>query len=174
MDLGRALHQVDADPAKARAAMESSLAQAQQTLDELRNLSRGIAPPILVDRGLVAALDGLIARSAIPVSFTTNLPRDRRPDEIPARVQDAAFYVVSEALTNAAKHSGAAHAEVEVHFGEQILRVTVRDEGRGGATYGVGSGLVGLRDRLAGLDGSLDVYSPAGGPTVLTAILPCG
>jgi signal transduction histidine kinase len=183
MDLGRALHQVDADPAKARVAMESSLTQAQQTLDELRNLSRGIAPPILVDRGLVAALDELTARSAIPVRFVTNLPRDRRPDEIPARVQDAAFYVVSEALTNAAKHSGAERAEVEVHLGEQMLRVTVRDEGRGGATYDGsggpldrtgGTGLLGLRDRLAGLDGMLDLYSPAGGPTVLTAILPCG
>lgn len=171
MDLGRALHQQD--PVKARAAVESSLTQAQQTLDELRNLSRGIAPPILVDRGLVAALDELTARSALPTTLTTNLPRHRRPDEVPARVQDAAFYVVSEALTNAAKHSGAERAEVEVHLGEQILRVTVRDEGRGGAAYGLGSGLVGLRDRLAGLDGSLDVYSPVGGPTVLTALLPC-
>lgn len=182
MDLGRALHQVDEDPAKARAAMESSLDQAHQTLEELRNLSRGIAPPILIDRGLVAALEELTTRSAIPVTFATNLPRDRRSEEIPARVQDGAFYVVSEALTNAAKHSGAAHAEVEVHFGEGILRVTVRDDGRGGAAYGGsasalahpgGTGLLGLRDRLAGLDGSLDVYSPVGGPTVLTAILPC-
>ena len=174
MDLGRALHQVDADPAKARAAMESSLAQAQQTLEELRNLSRGIAPPILVDRGLVAALGELTTRSAVPAACTTNLPRDRRPDEIPARVQDAAYYVVSEALTNAAKHAGATRAPVEVHVGEGMLRVTVRDDGVGGATYGGGgSGLAGLRDRLAGLDGWLDVDSPAGGPTVVTAVLPC-
>lgn len=172
MDLGRALHQIDQDPDKARTAMESSLTQARETLDELRNLSRGIAPPILVDRGLVAALDELTVRSAVPVAFTTNLPRDRRPDEIPARVQDATFYLVSEALTNAAKHSGAPRAEVDVQLAEGILRVVVRDEGCGGAVTPVGGGLAGLRDRLAGLDGMLDVHSPAGGPTVLTAVIP--
>lgn len=174
MDLGRALHQLDQDPVRARTAMESSLSQARETLDELRNLSRGIAPPILVDHGLVAALDELTARSALPVVFTTNLPRDRRPDEIPARVQDATFYLVSESHTNAAKHSGAQAAEVEVHHGEGVLRVVVRDDDRGGAGLTPGGGLAGLRDRLTGLDGTLEVSSPTGGPTVLTALLPCG
>lgn len=172
MDLGRALTKLEDDPASARAAVESSMTQARDTLDELRLLSRGIASPVLLDRGLGAALEDLVDRSAIPARLTTNL--HGRDSGIPERVQNATYYIVSEALTNAAKHSGAARVDVGAHLSEDMLRITVRDEGRGGAVVGVGTGLVGLRDRLQGLDGRLEVSSPPGGPTVLTALLPTG
>lgn len=176
MDLGRALHQLDSDPGTARSALESSLDQARGTLAELRGLSRGIAPPVLADRGLVAALDELTARSAIPTTFTTDLPRDRRldeTDELPPSVAHAAFYLVSEGLTNAAKHGGARSAAVDARLTDGALQITVRDDGAGGARIVPGGGLAGLVDRVAGLDGTLSIASPAGGPTVLTAVLPC-
>lgn len=170
MDLGRARTKLADNPAAAGPALDSALAQAKATLDELRLLSRGIASPILLDRGLAAALDDLVARSAIPARLTTNL--HGQEGQVPVRVQNATYYLVSEALTNAAKHSGAPRVDVDAHLSEQMLRVTVRDEGRGGAAFATGTGLVGLRDRVRGLDGRLDISSPPGGPTVLTALLP--
>lgn len=131
-------------------------------------LSRGIASPILLDRGIAAALDDLVARSALPARLTSNLAGRR----VPERVQNAAYYLVSESLTNAAKHSGASRVDVDARLSEGMLRITVRDDGCGGATFAAGSGLPGLRDRVRGLDGRLDVDSPPGGPTVLAALLP--
>lgn len=171
MDLGRALSKLEDDPATARAAVESSMTQARETLDELRSLSRGIASPILLDRGLAAALDDLAARSVVPARLRTNLVGIDAG--IPVRVQNATYYLVPEALTNAAKHSGATAVEIGATLSEGMLRLTVSDDGRGGAGFGTGSGLPGLRDRVRGLDGRFEVSSPPGGPTTLTALLPC-
>lgn len=168
MDLGRARRQVGDDPETA-AVVDSALRQARETLDELRALSRGIAPPLLVDRGLGVALDEFVVRSPVRVELHHELPVGLSP-----HVETAVYFIVSEALTNVAKHSGADVAEVRVAPEGSDLVVRVVDHGVGGAHPGRGSGLVGLQQRAAAVGGTLLVDSPAGGPTVLTARLPRG
>ena len=169
MDLGRAKRQVEQDPERAAATIDEALAQARETVAELRSLSRGIAPPLLVDRGLAAALDEMLTQSVVPVTSRVIVPH-----QLPPHVETAVYFVVSEALTNVAKHSGAASAEVSVvdEGGEVVVRV--EDDGVGGAHPSKGLGLAGLRQRLAAVEGTLDVTSPEGGPTVLTAHIPVG
>jgi signal transduction histidine kinase len=168
MDLGMAEEKMDGDPAAAQEHVQAARGQATLALAELRDLVRGIAPSILTDRGLDAALSSLVARSPVPVTIDVELPG--RP---PATAETAAYYAVSEALANVAKHAQAAHCDVTVRRDGGQLAVTVRDDGRGGATVAPGGGLAGLRDRLAALDGELRVTSPPGGPTVIEARIPC-
>ncbi|GGQ69137.1 sensor histidine kinase [Couchioplanes azureus] len=167
MDLGRAEQQFATDPDAARATVAEALAQTRETLDELRALSRGIAPPILVDRGLQAALTALAGRCTVPVDL--DAPPIGRLD--PA-VETTAYFVVAEALTNVAKHSHAAEVQVSVRREATGLTLTVADDGVGGASLAKGHGLAGLTDRVQALGGVMDVRSPAGAGTTLTVALP--
>jgi signal transduction histidine kinase len=169
MELGRAQHQFDSKPEAVREILADAVAQAQEALEELRALSRGIAPPILVDRGLHAALTALAARSVVPVELDAD-PLDGRLD---AAVETPAYFVIAEALTNVAKHSQAGHCAIRLRHGDGTLRVWVTDDGVGGAALAKGHGLRGLDDRLQAAGGRLGVTSPRGGPTTITAELPC-
>jgi signal transduction histidine kinase len=168
MNLGRARARFAEDPEGARAIIDQAHAEAKEALAELRSLVRGVHPPVLTDRGLDAAISGLAALSPVPVTVRA----DARPRP-PMAVEAIAYFVVAEALTNVAKHARATHAEVSVTRHGDVLRVVVRDNGAGGADP-AGQGLAGLADRIAGVDGRLSVHSPAGGPTVIEAELPCG
>ncbi|MEA2444526.1 MAG: hypothetical protein QOJ12_1818, partial [Thermoleophilales bacterium] len=140
----------------------------QQALAELRELARGIHPAVLADHGLDAALDALTDRAPLPVEVVAT-PSER----LPAPVEAAAYFVVAEALTNVARYAQATRASVAVerHNGHAV--VEVRDDGVGGADPSRGSGLTGLSDRLAALDGRLVVESPEGGGTIVRADIPC-
>ncbi|MDT4982745.1 MAG: hypothetical protein QOF95_235 [Pseudonocardiales bacterium] len=135
--------------------------------DELREISRGIHPAILSEGGLNPALNTLCRRSAVPAELTLRIER-----WLPEPVEVAAYYVVSEALTNAAKHARASVVNVELDTDDAILRLTIRDDGVGGADTGQGSGLVGLRDRIEALGGTLEVTSPVGHGTTLLIKVP--
>jgi signal transduction histidine kinase len=137
------------------------------TLDELREISRGIHPAVLSDAGLAPALKALVRRSSVPISLDLNL--DSRLAE---PVEVAAYYVVSEALANAAKHAQASFAHVQARALDGRLRLSVHDDGIGGATPGAGSGLIGLTDRVEALGGTVSVDSPAGQGTTLRVDLP--
>ncbi|WP_411699992.1 sensor histidine kinase [Conyzicola sp.] len=175
MDLAAADRQLDADPVKARQLIAEAMAQSKDALEELRALSRGFAPPILLDRGLVAALESAAVRSTVPVRVTSGLPEGL---ELPQEIERNAYFVASEALANAAKHAGASSVEVGVALRRVLetddtwLDVSVTDDGRGGAAEVAGHGLAGLDERLRGLGGTLELDSPVGGPTVVTAHLP--
>jgi signal transduction histidine kinase len=169
MDLGRARRQLAEDPDRAGETIDAALLQARETVDELRSLSRGIAPPLLVDRGLTAALGELTVRSEVPVEATLDVP-----DTLPPHVETAVYFVVAEALTNVAKHSGATRASVGVWMENGGVEVRVEDDGVGGAHPAKGSGLAGLKQRVLAADGRLEVASPEGGPTVVAAWLPLG
>jgi signal transduction histidine kinase len=144
-------------------------AQAREALSELRDLVRGIAPSILLDRGLVAAISSITARGPVPTSVRSELPAGER---LPAAVERAAYFVAAEALANVAKHSGAKRCEVRCRREGQRLVVEVWDDGVGGASASPGGGLAGLAGRVAGVDGTFTLSSPAGGPTVVRAELP--
>jgi len=169
MDLGRARRQLAEDPARASETIDAALLQARETVDELRSLSRGIAPPLLVDRGLTSALGELTVRSEVPVEATVDVP-----DNLPPHLETAVYFVVAEALTNVAKHSGATRASVGVWVENGGVEVRVEDDGVGGAHPAKGTGLVGLQQRVLAADGRLEVTSPEGGPTVVAAWLPLG
>lgn len=167
MDLGRAKRQVSEDPGRAAETLDAALAQARETVAELRSLSRGIAPPLLVDRGLAAALEEMLTQSVVPVHSRVDVPVD-----LPPHVETAVYFVVAEALTNVAKHSRAGSAEVTVAVDGAELEVRVEDDGVGGAHPAKGLGLAGLRQRLAAVDGTLDVSSPDGAGTAVVARIP--
>jgi signal transduction histidine kinase len=168
MDLGRARARFADDPEAARAIVDQAHAEAKEALIELRNLVRGVHPPVLTDRGLDAALSGLAARSPVPVAVSVDVPR--RPV---ASIEAIAYFVVAEALTNVAKHSRADAAQVRVERQGDTLGIVIRDDGIGGADL-AGQGLSGLADRVAGVDGRLSIDSPPGGGTVIRVELPCG
>ncbi|WP_314457236.1 sensor domain-containing protein [uncultured Actinomyces sp.] len=168
MDLARAQRQAEKDPAAASAIIQGAMEQTQQTLDELRQLSRGIAPPVLVDRGLAAAISEAATRSTVPVTVSSELSQD-----LPDHASQAAYFVVSEALANLNKHSGATAAGVEARIVDGALYVRIYDNGIGGASTAKGHGLAGLTERLDGVDGRLTVTSPTGGPTTVEAMIPC-
>jgi signal transduction histidine kinase len=169
MELGRAQHNLDSRPEAVRDALADAIVQAQEALEELRALSRGIAPPILVDRGLREALTALAARSTVPAELDVDPPQGR----LDAAVETAAYFVVAEALTNVAKHSHARSCAIGLRHGGGTLRAWVTDDGVGGAGLGKGHGLPGLDDRVRAAGGRLEVTSPDGGPTTITAELPC-
>ncbi|MFD0414827.1 sensor histidine kinase [Streptomyces sp. NPDC127108] len=159
------------DPEVVRKLLADAQDQAEEALTELRHVVRGIHPPILTDRGLLGAVRALAASSGLDVTV-----RDDGVEggpRAPAAVEAAAYFVVAEALTNAAKHSGARRADVELARAATGLRVLVRDEGCGGADESGGTGLLGMRRRVAALDGTMEVVSPAGGPTRIGVELPC-
>jgi signal transduction histidine kinase len=170
MELGRAKAKFADDPDAARKLVDQAHSQAKEALSELRNLVRGVHPPVLTERGLDAALSGLAALCPVPVEVHVDVPV--RPK---SSVEAVAYFVVAEALTNVAKHSRASHAKVVVegHGYPGTLTVMVSDDGIGGADVDK-PGLGGLADRVSGVDGRLSVESPAGGPTIIAAELPCG
>jgi signal transduction histidine kinase len=172
VDLGRARRRLEEGGSQEEATelVRSAHEEAKEALAEIRDLARGIHPAVLTDRGLDAALSSLAARSPVPVSLRSELGDERAPEQ----VESAAYFVVAEALTNVARHSEASHAAVSVARDDGVLVVEVRDDGVGGAAAGEGSGLAGLRDRVGALGGTLVVESPPGGPTAITAVLPCG
>ncbi|MEO8468614.1 MAG: sensor histidine kinase [Chloroflexota bacterium] len=171
MDLSLAADKMDADPEQARRLVVEAQSQARQALAELRDLVRGIAPGILVDRGLVPAVAALAGRSSVPTTIASTLPDGER---LPDAIERAAYYVIAESLTNVAKHSGAARCEVALRLVGRSLVVEVRDDGAGGAQLVPAGGLAGLAGRVEALDGRLTVESPVGGPTVVRAEFPIG
>jgi signal transduction histidine kinase len=155
------------DPATATQILREASVELAEALQELRELARGLHPAVLTDRGLGAALEALAERSTVPVELRLELE-----GRLPAGVEVAVFYVVSEALTNVAKYAGATAALVHVvDAGDHVL-VVVADDGVGGADPDEGTGLRGLVDRVAALDGRLEVLSPVGGGTRVQATLP--
>ncbi|SOE02275.1 sensor histidine kinase [Blastococcus haudaquaticus] len=169
MDLARAQRTLERDPNAAREALGEAAGLARETLEDLRALSRGIAPPVLADRGLAAALAAVAARSPVAVDLAVDLPEER----LAPVTENTAYFVVSEALANVAKHSDATACRVAVVRTGDRLHVVVEDDGVGGAVLAPGHGLAGLADRLQAVDGVLSVESPRGGPTKLVAELPC-
>jgi signal transduction histidine kinase len=169
IDLSLAADKVDKDPRAAKKLMNDAREQARQALAELRDLVRGSAPSILLDRGLVAALGSIAGRCPVPTMVESSLPPGERQ---PHAVERAAYFVVAEALTNVAKHAQATACEIRCRRESGRLIVEVWDNGKGGASLSEGGGLAGLRDRVEALDGQLSVESPDGGPTLLHAELP--
>jgi signal transduction histidine kinase len=167
MSLGMAEEKLQTDPESARLLLAEARSDAREALGELRDLARGIRPPILTDRGLEAAIGALAVRSPLPVSLSVDVP------ERPAgAVETAAYFVVAEALANAIKHAAASAIDITVKTADGRLVAEVVDDGSGGADP-AGGGLTGLRQRVGALDGTLRVTSPAGGPTTVRAELPC-
>ncbi|GAA2603005.1 sensor histidine kinase [Actinomadura fulvescens] len=148
--------------------LDKAQQDARAALAELRDLVRGIHPSVLTDRGLGAAVESLAEGAPVPVDVTVDLAG--RPDD---GVESAAYFVIAEALANVVKHSDAEHAQVTITHRDRLLVVEVRDDGKGGARPGEGSGLQGLADRVAVYDGTLRLSSPVGGPTILRVEIPC-
>jgi signal transduction histidine kinase len=169
ISLGRAREKLADDPAGAEALLVQAHDESKRAITELRDLVRGIHPAVLTDRGLDAALSALAGRSPVPVEVATRLT-----GRVDADVETVAYFVVAEALTNIAKHAEATRAWVRLEQVGRHLVVEIRDDGRGGAVVSSGGGLAGLVDRAAGIDGTLEVQSPTGGPTVVRMELPCG
>ena len=174
MNLGMARERFAGVPEPVRRAIADAHDEAVLALSELREFIRGLHPAVLHDRGLDAALSGLAARAPLPVTLRVDVPRPASPS-----VEAVAYFIVSEALTNVAKHAQAAQAEVTVARDGDVLRISVTDDGSGGAVpavddeAGAGTGLRGLVQRAAAVDGTLTIDSPPGGPTVIAAELPC-
>jgi signal transduction histidine kinase len=166
MTLGRA--KAAEDPDAARELLDEAHRESKEALVELRNLARGIHPAVLTDRGLDAAVSALAARCPVPVAVAVDLPRRAAP-----AVEAIAYFVVAEALTNVARHSGATRARLEVAIEGDELVVEASDNGRGGADGAHGTGLTGLRDRVRAVDGMLMIVSPPGEGTTLRVELPC-
>lgn len=169
MDLGTVEMLLDKDPDKARALLAQARQSSAEALCELRDLVRGIHPPVLAERGLGDAVRALALRLPIATEVDVDLAGGRAD----APVESAAYFAVSEALTNAVKHSGADRIWVDLHHADGRLRISVTDDGRGGAKASAGSGLAGIERRLGTFDGVLAVSSPAGGPTMVTMEIPC-
>ncbi|MEU8969498.1 sensor domain-containing protein [Streptomyces monashensis] len=168
MDLGTIEMLVEHDPAQAKQLLAQARKNSVEALEELRDLVRGIHPPVLAERGLGDAVRALALRLPLPAEVAVELPG--RAD---APVESAAYFAVSEVLTNAVKHSGADRIWADLHHTDGRLRITVTDNGRGGAAIGAGSGLAGVERRLGTFDGVLAVSSPVGGPTMVTMEIPC-
>ena len=168
MSLGMAEQKLAEDPERAGELLAEARAGAEAALRELRDLARGIHPPVLTDRGLEAAISALANSTHMHVALSVDVPG--RPS---STVESAAYFVVAEALANAAKHSGSEWLDIRIATVGRHLELEIRDDGLGGADAG-GSGLLGLRHRVEALDGTLEVTSPPGGPTTIYAELPCG
>jgi signal transduction histidine kinase len=167
MSLGLAEEQLESDPNLARQLLAEARASNSQALSELRDLVRGIHPPVLADRGLTGAVQALALASVIPVSVETVLS-----ERLPAPVESAAYFAVAEALTNAIKHSGARQIAIQIGYAGDLLTMQVRDDGHGGAVSASGGGLRGIERRLSAFDGGITISSPPGGPTAVSMELP--
>jgi signal transduction histidine kinase len=163
-----AREKLDAEPGETGRLLDRSREELDQALRELRDLARGIHPAVLDDRGLGAAVEALAARAPLPVEVVSNLPDRRLPDQ----VEVAAYFVVSEALTNVAKHASAMKASVALTQHDGRLAVEVSDDGAGGADLGRGTGLRGLAERVAAIGGRLEIDSNFGHGTIVRASLP--
>ncbi|WP_328313300.1 sensor domain-containing protein [Streptomyces sp. NBC_00442] len=170
MNLGTIEALVEKDPAQAKKLLALARASSAEALTELRDLVRGIHPPVLAERGLADAVRALALRLPVPTEVTVDLPERARAE---APVESAAYFAVSELLTNAVKHAAADSIWVDLSYGAGALRVSVGDDGRGGARAGAGGGLSGVERRLGTFDGVLAVSSPAGGPTLVNMEIPC-
>jgi signal transduction histidine kinase len=169
MTLGLAQQKIDDDPQAAKALIAEAHASTKAAITELRQLARGIHTSVLTDRGLDAALSALAARSPVPVVLDVRLEHRCSPD-----VEAAVYFVIAEALTNAAKHSRAAQCRVLVRQREgNILWARIEDDGIGGATVVPGGGLDGLGNRVLGVGGTFRLESPVGGPTTVEVSIPC-
>ncbi|WP_221351841.1 sensor histidine kinase [Streptomyces beigongshangae] len=171
MDLGTIEALVEKDPAKARELIAQARRSSAEALTELRDLVRGIHPPVLAERGLADAVRALALRMPLPVEFDVTLT-----GRLGAPLESAAYFAVSEVLTNAVKHSGAGRVWIDLHHTAEpggVLRIAVIDDGCGGAVVGAGTGLSGVARRLGTFDGVLAVDSPVGGPTMVTMEIPC-
>ncbi|MFH8974077.1 sensor histidine kinase [Streptomyces sp. NPDC017890] len=168
MDLGTIETLLEKNPAKARELLAQTRRSSAEALTELRELVRGIHPPVLAERGLGDAVRALSLRLPVTVEVEAELP-----GRAEAPVESAGYFAVSEILTNAVKHSGADRIWIDMHHVEGHLRISVTDNGKGGAVIGAGSGLAGVERRLGTFDGVLAVSSPAGGPTMVTMEIPC-
>jgi signal transduction histidine kinase/integral membrane sensor domain MASE1 len=169
LQLNMAASRLESDPKAARGLLATAQSDLARGLDELRELARGIHPAVLTERGLGAALDSLVARAPIPVELAA-LPEER----LAAPVEAAAYYVVAEAITNVAKYAHASSATVTIARANGSATVTVADDGVGGADPAAGTGLHGLAARVEALNGRLEVESPRGGGTRITAEIPLG
>jgi signal transduction histidine kinase len=167
LDLKIVQARIEDDPRGAADLLAAAREELALAIDELRELARGLHPPILTERGLRVALESLANRSPMPVRIEAPLAR-RLPDEI----ETALYYLVAEALTNATKHAQASSATVRLSVAGDRVTVRVRDDGTGGAAVRAGGGLRGLAERLEALGGELEVDSPAGAGTTLTGVIP--
>ncbi|MFD8598674.1 sensor histidine kinase [Kitasatospora sp. NPDC059646] len=168
LTLDQADRLVESDPTAARRLLGEVRASSERALQELRDLVHGILPPVLADRGLPDAVRSLALDSFLDVEVDAELP-----GRLPAAVEGAAYFAVAELLANAGKHSGARTVRIRLRCADGLLRATVTDDGRGGADLSRGTGLAGVRRRLAAFDGTLALVSPPGGPTTATLELPC-
>jgi signal transduction histidine kinase len=168
MTLSAAEQVIDDNPAAARALLLEARDASAKALTELRDLVRGIHPPVLADRGIGEAVRALAMDSPMRVRVSNELPG--RP---PAPVESAAYFAVSELLANVSKHAGARQVWIDMRYERGMLRIDVGDDGRGGANPSEGTGLRGIERRLSAFDGILALSSPPGGPTVATLELPC-
>lgn len=168
MNLGMAEEIVDQDPARARDLLSEARLTTSQALNELRDLVRGMHPPVLSDRGLDGAVRAIALAVPLRVDVNSQLPGRFQPP-----VEAAAYFAVAETLTNAAKHGGGERAWVVMRHEDGRLRLEVGDNGKGGARTTTGGGLAGIERRLGAFDGTLEITSPAGGPTVLSMEIPC-
>ncbi|WP_017621350.1 sensor histidine kinase, partial [Nocardiopsis gilva] len=172
MTLARARARFDRDPEQARSLLDQAQAEAKEVMAELREVARGLHPRVLTDHGLEAALPVAAGRCPVPVRVDVDLP-----DRPSRRAEGIGYYVVCEALTNVAKHAAADNVAVRAervrgNRRDDLLRLTVTDDGAGGAEPDAGTGLYGLWDRVNAVDGALRVHSPVGEGTVLTADIP--
>jgi len=168
MHLNAASQLLEKNPEAAQKLLLEARDSSAQALTELRDLVRGIHPPVLADRGLVDAVRALALDSALDVEVDAEVP-----GRLDAPLESAAYFAVSEALTNVAKHAHATRVWIDMRIVDGLLKITVTDNGVGGADLNAGSGLRGIERRLATFDGILALSSPQGGPTVVTMELPC-
>jgi len=168
LSLGLADDLFDTDPEAARRLINEARGTSSAALGELRDVVRGIHPPVLADRGLAGAVSALAIDMAVPVELALDVPH-----RLPAPVESAVYFAIAECLANTAKHAGAGRSWVRLRHEGDLLRGEVGDDGRGGADPRSGSGLPGVAARLAAFDGILSVSSPSGGPTVVSWEVPC-
>jgi len=168
MSLGLAEQMFAEDPAAARRLINDARTTTSAAIGDLRSVVRGIHPPVLADRGLTGAVQALALDMAVPVTVVADL--DGRP---PAPVESAVYFAVAECLANVGKHARAEAVTISLSHDEGRVRVRVHDDGVGGADPGAGTGMLGVRRRLAAFDGTMSVTSPTGGPTEVTLEVPC-
>jgi signal transduction histidine kinase len=169
INLGLAEQLMEADPVQARQLLTDARSSAGVALSDLRDLVRGIHPPVLADRGLEGAIEAMVVTAPIPIEVTVDLP----PGGLADPLESAVYFAVAESLANIVKHSQALQAWIRIDHKDEMLCVVVGDDGCGGADPDRGTGLSGVAKRLAAFDGTLSVVSPHGGPTILRVEVPC-